>query len=268
MMNSIFHQITRKFPDLDIKLKQADIYDKPHEFIKKTFIGSLYFSFGICIWFFLMLPKFKFFILFSFPFVFLLMFFYLMKIPDAKLMKKGKNIDREIVFAGKFMIIELNSGVSLYQVMQNIAKNYGGIGEYFTKIVQDIDLGTETQEAINNAIISNPSDNFRKVMWQLSNSISTGSNISLSLNTVLDQISKNQMIEVEKYGKKLNPIATFYLMLAVIIPSLGMVMGVVFASFMNIRLSLTSFILIAFMFMLFQFMFYAIIKVNRPAVDI
>jgi len=149
----------------------------------------------------------------------------------------------------------------------NIAENYGGIGRYFKKIVDDIDLGTETEDAINNAILTNPSDNFRKVLWQLSNSLRTGADISHSLDSVLDQIGRKQIIEVERYGKKLNPIAMFYLMMAVIIPSLGMVMGVVFASFVNIHLPLAALLVIAILFGFFQFMFYATIKSNRPAVE-
>jgi pilus assembly protein TadC len=191
----------------------------------------------------------------------------MIKIPDAKIIKIGKAIDKDILFAGKFMIIELKSGISLYQVLNNIAENYEGIGKHFKRIVQDIDLGTETLVAINNAILRTPSDNLRKVLWQLSNSIKTGIDVSTSLDTVLTQISKNQMIEVEKYGKKLNPIATFYLMLAVIIPSLGMVMGVVMASFLNFTINIWGFTVIAVSLSMFQLMFYGIIKVNRPSVE-
>lgn len=270
MVHSLFYKIATKFPGLDSKLKQAEMNIEIHDFIKKCFISSLYISVGVVFALWMMFSKFNksigVLIALS-PVVFAVMFFQMLQIPDAKLIKIGKEIDKDILFAGKFMIIELKSGVSLYQVLNNIAENYDGIGKYFKKIIQDIDLGTETLDAINNAIFRTPSDNFRKVLWQLSNSIKTGIDVSTSLDTVLLQISKNQMIEVERYGKKLNPIATFYLMLAVIIPSLGMVIGVVIASFLNFKINTLGFTVIAFALMMFQFMFYGIIKVNRPAVD-
>lgn len=194
-------------------------------------------------------------------------FFYLLKLPDVIILRKSKQIDKEIVFAGKFMIVELNSGIPLYQVLKNIAENYGGIGDYFKRMIHDIDLGTGVEEAINKSILLNPSENFRKVMWQVSNSIRTGADVSHSLDGVLEQIIRQQQIEVERYGKKLNPIAMFYLMMAVILPSLGMVMGVVFASFMDIQLRLPALLFIAFVLGIFQFIFYAVIKSNRPAVD-
>lgn len=270
MVHSIFYKLATKFPQLDSRLKQAEMNVEPHSFMKKCVISSLYVSLGIIFSFWLMFSKLNkstSILILSFPIVFSIIFFQMTRIPDAKIIRIGREIDQDILFAGKFMIIELKSGVSLYQVLNNIAENYDGIGKYFKKIVQDIDLGTETLDAINNAIVRTPSDNFRKVLWQLSNSIKTGIDISTSLDTVLLQISKNQMIEVERYGKKLNPIATFYLMLAVIIPSLGMVIGVVIASFLNFKINMLGFTIIALGLAMFQFMFYAIIKVNRPAVD-
>lgn len=270
MTHAIFYRLAKKFSDLKVRLNQAEMNYEPPVFMQRIFLSSFYMSIGIVFSLFLLLAKAQkglWFLIPVFVFIFVGMFYYMTKIPDAKIIKISKEIDKEVVFAGKFMIIELKSGVSLYQVLTNIANNYGGIGRYFKQIVQDVDLGTEMEDAINNAILKNPSDNFRKIMWQLSNSIKTGADISVSLNTVLAQISKNQMIEVEKYGKKLNPIATFYLMLAVIIPSLGMVMGVVFASFINFPISFTGFMGIAGFFTFFQFMFYGIIKANRPAVE-
>jgi pilus assembly protein TadC len=270
MTHHFFHILARYFPQTKLKLRQAEINSEPHEFIKQVFTSAAYLTIGVGFALFLMFAKFdksKWILLVVLPLFFIFSFWYLTKLPDLKILKEAKEIDKEIVFAGKFLIIELNSGIPLHQVLMNIAENYGGIGRYFKKIVDDIDLGTETEDAINNAILTNPSDNFRKVLWQLSNSLRTGADISHSLDSVLDQIGRKQIIEVERYGKKLNPIAMFYLMMAVIIPSLGMVMGVVFASFVNIHLPLAALLVIAILFGFFQFMFYATIKSNRPAVE-
>jgi pilus assembly protein TadC len=257
-------------PGLGLKLRQAGMKESAVQFVRQVSLSSLYMTFGVVFALFLLFLKFgKSLILpvIGLPIIFGVTFWYMTKLPDLKMVKCAKEIDKEIVFAGKFMIIELKSGVSLYQVMKNVAENYGGIGHYFKKIIHDIDLGTETGEAINNAIVANPSENFRKVMWQLVNSLQTGSDVSHALDNVLEQISRRQLIEVERYGKKLNPIAMFYLMMAIIIPSLGMVMGVILASFANIQLGLGVLLTIALMFGGLQFMFYATIKTNRPAVE-
>jgi flagellar protein FlaJ len=268
MVHPFFHRLAKHFPDLSLKLQQANKRESPAVFVRKSFIGALYMSLALSIAFFLMLAGFgksPIPVIFLTPIAFGFLFLYFLKIPDVAIIKKAKEIDKEIVFAGKFLIVELNSGVPLYQVLKNIAENYGGIGTYFEKIVRDIDLGTQTEEAINKAILLSPSDNFRKVMWQLQNSMRTGADISYSLNSVLEQIIRQQQVEVERYGKKLNPIAMFYLMMAVILPSLGMVMGVVFASFVDIQLNLIALGAIAVVLGFFQSTFSALIKADRPA---
>ena len=57
-----------------------------------------------------------------------------------------------------------------------------------------------------------------------------------------------QQIEVKEYGRKLNPLAMFYMMIAVIVPSLGMTMLVVLATFVGLKLSLLVLVLLLLLF--------------------
>lgn len=269
--HSIFIQIARKFPYLPSQLKQADKHETPQEFVKKMFIGSIYASISISAVLFVILNTFNRSILILLPVTiisFFFFFFYFMKLPQAIILRKGKDIDKEILFAGKFLIVELKSGVPLYQAMKNISIHYEHVGKYFKRILDDVDLGESIEEAINKEMLLAPSENFQKLLWQIVNSIQTGAEISTSLNSVLDQISRRQMIEVERYAKKLNPIAMFYLMGAIVFPSLGMVMLTAMVSFIGIQISLGVFIVIVMMLVFVQFMFLAIIKSSRPAVEI
>ena len=84
---------------------------------------------------------------------------------------------------------------------------------------------------------------------------------------MLEQIAKEQTIEVSKYGRKLNPLAMFYMIIAVILPSLGMTMMIVLSSFIELHLSLTILILIALFLGFVQFMFLSMIKFSRPAIE-
>jgi len=72
---------------------------------------------------------------------------------------------------------------------------------------------------------------------------------------------------MKEFGNKLNPMAMFYMMIAVIIPSLGVTMLIVFSSFMNIHISLLILIILALAIGFMQFMFLMMIKNSRPNVD-
>jgi len=266
----IFQIIARSLPNLKHSLKKAGMNYKPEEFIKRTFLSAFYMTTGIIVSFALILAKFdvlKGVMVVFIPIIFFIFFSYLLKLPDVRISKKEKGISKEIVFAGRHLIIELESGVSLYDALINISKNYEIIGGYFKEIINKVDLGTSMEDALTEAVEYIPSDDFRRLLWQILNSIRTGSDISNSLESVLEQIAREQTIEVNKYSKKLNPFAMFYMIIAVILPSLGITMLVVLSSFIEFEISLTIFLIIAGLLAFVQFMFLSMIKFSRPAVE-
>ena len=269
-LNTIFLRIARASPALKYKLKQAGMDDKPENFIKKTFISAFYMTTGLVAFTFLVLAKLNLFraaLLLIIPIIFFIMYLYMIKLPDLKINRKEKEISREIVFASRFLIVELESGVPLYNAMINVSKNFEIIGKYFKEITGKIDLGTSMEDALNEAAELIPSNDFRKILWQIINSIRTGSNIANSLYSVIEQITKDQITEVNKYGKKLNPLAMFYMIIAVILPTLGMTMLIILSSFIKFQLSLTILIALAGFLGFIQFLFISVVKFSRPAVE-
>ena len=87
--------MARFFPTLKIKLRQAGMLDKPEDFIKRTFISSLYMSAGLILFMFLLLSKFSNIGLMFFlgvPVIFIGMFFYMIKLPDLKVAREEKEV--------------------------------------------------------------------------------------------------------------------------------------------------------------------------------
>jgi pilus assembly protein TadC len=270
MASVLFQKIAGTFPELKHKLKQAGMQYKADEFVKRTFISAFYATTGIVVSIFLILAKYnvlKGVLLIFPPIIFFILFSYLIKLPDLKISRKEKDISKEIVFAGRYLVIEIQSGVPLYNAMVNVSKNYEMIGKYFKEITDKVNLGTSMEDALNEAVEFIPSTDFRRILWQIINSLKTGSNISNSLTTVLEQIVREQQIEVTKYGRKLNPLAMFYMIIAVILPSLGITILIILSSFIQFQLSLTILIIIASLLGFMQFMFLSIIKISRPAIE-
>ena len=124
------------------------------------------------------------------------------------------------------------------------------------------------EEALNESTLITPSPELRKLMWQVLNSMRTGSDIADSLNAVIDQIVRQQQISVKEYGRKLNPMAMFYMMIAVIVPSLGTTVLIVLATFIGFSMPLSILLIIAGLVGFIQFMFFAVIKSARPPMEI
>ena len=269
--NKLIKRIAKSMPGLRTKLIQSGIIDTPEEFIKKTLLSTFYMTTGISVLvltIFAQLEILSNIMYFIFPLLYVFMFSYMLKIPDVKIIKKGKEISKEIVFAGRFLIIELESGVSLYDAMVNVSKNYEVIGKYLKEITDKVSLGTTMEDAINETIETTPSSNLTKVLWQVLNSLRTGADISDSLSNILDQIVREQVIEVKEYGRKLNPLAMFFMVVAIIVPSLGITMLIVLTTFISLKIDLTALISIALFLGFVQYMFFSMIKSSRPAVEI
>ena len=106
------------------------------------------------------------------------------------------------------------------------------------------------------------------MLWQIINALRTGSDVSESLKSVIEQITKEQIIEIKTYAKKLNPLAMFYMIIAVILPSLGITMLIVLSSFISLQLSLPLLVGIAILLGLLQMIFFVVIKSSRPSVSV
>jgi flagellar protein FlaJ len=196
------------------------------------------------------------------------MFFFQLNTPQARNRKQELEIDKDIVFAGRFLLIELSSGVPLYDALINVSKNYESIGKHIRKIIERVEVGVPIEIAIEEVIEITPSANFRKLLWQIMNSLRTGADVSRGLGAVVEQIAREQTIEVKNYAKKLNPLVMFYLIGAVIFPSLGITMLALVSSFLSLNLTLGMLIGIALFVGLIQLVFLTSIKQSRPGVGL
>jgi flagellar protein FlaJ len=250
-------------------LQRAGIDKKPKDFIQGCLKNALLYALTFAVLLFFMFAKFGI-PLFSLPIVLVpvysVMFMYMLKIPALSIARKRREIDAEILFAGRYLLIEFWSGVPVYDAIKSVSRNYGTISRYFAEIVEMVEAGVPLEDAIDEAIELTPSPRLRKLLWQVVNSLRTGADISNSLEAILSQIEREQMIEVKGYGRKLNSLALFYMMIAVILPALGGIMLVVVSSFTGLTVNISVLLAVVAFLAFVQLMFIQIIKTSRPAV--
>ncbi|MBI4451235.1 type II secretion system F family protein [Candidatus Woesearchaeota archaeon] len=268
-MAPLFRRIAHSMPDLALKLRQADMTLTPELFIRRTFISAAMSTalLSVILAVFLARSGKAHYAAFIAVPLFAVLFLYFLRLPDVKAMVRTRAINSEIIDAGRFLIVELESGVSMYDAFRGINRNFKQIGPAFKRITVKVDTGASVEEAISEVVDFTPSPDLRRILWQLLNSLSTGSDVVRSLKDVVEQVSKEHLIAVREYGRKLNPLAMFYMVIAVIVPSLGITMLVVLASFLSIQLDLVVLLVIAGLLGLLQLMFLAVVKNSRPAVN-
>ena len=187
--------------------------------------------------------------------------------PKLLVNKKVRDIDRNLMSVLDNILIQLNSGVPIYDVIVNISKeNYGAISVEFRKAVDRINTGEPYISVLENMAGDNPSLYFRRTIWQIVNSLKAGSDMGMVIRELIDSLGSEQLIQIQKYGSQLNPLAMFYMLLAVVVPALAVTFINVIASFISLSASSTKllfwslFVLIVF----FQFIFLGLVKSKRP----
>jgi flagellar protein FlaJ len=193
---------------------------------------------------------------------------YNMKYPKLLASRRIKDIERNMLFSLKHMYVQVKSGVPLFSAIVSVSEgNYGEMSKEFRKIVKEVNTGSNLEDALEKAILENPSKYFRRMIWQLSNSLKSGVDISNTVEDIIKNLSQEQRIAIRRYGSQLNPLTLVYMMVAVIMPSLGITLLIVMSSLSGTSISTAIFWVILFGVGTFQFIYVGIIKSKRPTIS-
>ena len=269
-----FKSIALRFPLLKRQLIQAQMNYTPAGFVRYALSGAVYITAVLLLvsWMLLRSTGFSMLLLILLaPALYAAMFFYMMQFPLVKARQRAKKIEQELVFAGRHMLIELQAGVPLFDAMLGISRDYGPVSEEFNKIVEKVTLGVPLGAALHEVAENNPSPFFNRLVLQLANSISSGADVALTLESSLDQISKEQILDLKAYGQKLNPLVMFFMIFGIIMPSLGVAFMIMLVSFLGssgISFGPAALFGILACIGIIQFIFLSVVESSRPKFDI
>lgn len=269
-LRNISEMLLPSFPDLKKKLVLAGKEQmEPSDFMEKVIFSTLFMSIGLLFVSFLFLdasnaPKIY---LVPLALVFpVVLFYYFMLYPDVAILKRKRAIESEIVFGGRHLVIALKSGMPLFSALVGASRGYGAVSEEFNKIVEKVSLGVPLSVALREAAQTNPSGAFVRICTQLANSLASGSDVASALDSVLDQVATEQMIELKEYGQKLTPMVMFFMIFGIILPSIGVAFMIILFSLLSGLAGIGSnlLLLVFFFILIVQFLFLAMMENSRP----
>jgi|TARA_B100001971_G_C18166235_1_gene524361 flagellar protein FlaJ len=182
--------------------------------------------------------------------------------------RKERKIETNLIFALEDILIQLNSGIPLFDILTNISSSdYGELSEEFKKAVKKISSGEPEAEVLADIGARNHSVFFKRTLWQISNGLKTGSDMSSIIKESIRTLNDEQMIQIQNYGNRLNPLIMMYMLMSVIIPSLSVSFLTVVTSMLGVEANITMGMFIGlFVFVFFfQIMFFGLIKSRRPS---
>ncbi len=195
------------------------------------------------------------------------MFAYLIMYPKSIVNQRVKYLERNLLFALRTVLVQIRSGVPVFNSIASLSTgDYGPITNEFKTVVEKVNAGEPVVNALEELANRNPSLYFRRAIWQLVNSLKSGSDVGDNIANVISSLSKEQLIEIRRYKSVLNPLAMMYMMVAVILPSLGITMLIILSTFPGMEAigrETTFYGLFGFTIVM-QFIFMGIIKSKRP----
>lgn len=197
----------------------------------------------------------------------ILMYIQLAMYPKLIVNRRVENMEKNLLFALRTILVQIRSGVPIFDAFVSIATGkYGHISDEFRRVIEKSRAGVPIVDVLEELAVRNPSIYFRRAIWQLLNAIKSGSDVGENLASIIESISKEQLIQIETYKSILNPLAMMYMMIAVIIPSLGITVMIIISTFpgMDMLGDESIFWMLLVGVVLMQFIFMNIIKSKRP----
>lgn len=263
-------RIDKRMPALSINLNQAESKLSPIEYISMCLASSSFFllfaltfslisfRFGISYFIFAGIS-----VLVAF-----LMFSQQLAYPKLVSSRRVKGIERNLIPALQDMTVQLNSGVSLFNILVNLSNGqYGEISVEMNDAVRDINTGRPQIDVLEDMAIRNPSLLFRRAIWQIVNGLKEGADIATLIEDVIRSVNDEQITQIQRYGGQLSPLALFYMLIAIIAPSLGITFVTIISTFAGLpteTVKMVFYTLLGVTFV-FQIVFIGMIKTRRPS---
>lgn len=188
--------------------------------------------------------------------------------PRIFISRREKDIEKNLLFALDDILIQLNSGIPLFDILTNISmSDYGELSAEFRKAVKRINAGEPEAEILADISSKSHSVFFKRTLWQISNGLNAGSDMSAIIRDSIKTLNEEQVIQIQDYGNKLNPLIMMYMLTSVIVPALSVSFMTVISSMIGLSANLTMamfgglFVMVLF----FQIMFLGMIKSKRPS---
>lgn len=268
---NLIRGIVKKNPILKLKLKKAGSKQTPfqyvHQSIFMTFFSIIVTSALIFLIFKHNLP----YLFFGFGFVILLipmLYKFWISYVDVQINKYGRELDGDLLFVCEYLLVSLESGLPLGNAIERFSRLKRPGAKFFKKVFTEFQTGKSLELALKEASVYSPSESLRILLKRLHDSLNIGVDLKTILENFITESSDKKVVEIKGYSKKLNPIIMMYLLLGIVMPSLGITFFILGATMMNITPSFLKLILTFVLLIMygFQYMSYSAFKFSKTSI--
>ncbi len=265
---SFIRGLVRKNPQLKLKLKKAGSRQTAFQYVYQTVSMTILSVIAIFIIVFLVTQRDPINLLigtlgtlFFIPILYKFWFSYV----EVQITKAGRELDWDLLFVSEYFLVSLESGLPLGNAIQNLSKLQRPGGRFFKKVYTEFNTGKDLEQALDESSNFCPSETMKILLKRLKDSLNIGVDLKSVLENFVNDASEKKILDIRAFSKKLNPTIMMYLLLGIVLPSLGVTFFILAAAILEMTPELLKIILI-FIFLLmfgFQYISYTIFKFSK-----
>lgn len=156
----------------------------------------------------------------------IIMFYvFILYYPQIKEQQNYSDINQELPYALRHMGIELKAGKGLHDSLITIKDaEYGSLSREFNRVLEEIKFGKSTEDALLDMSHRIKSPGLSTATQQIISTLRVGGNLSNSLNIIAKDITFDMNIKLKEYSQKLNSFILIYTFIAILAPTISLVM--------------------------------------------
>jgi len=235
------------FPSLKSTLQKIRFEHGPDSFVVASLLSSFIYGFIFFILSFALLSSRSFesnpaVISVLLGVVFWFVFFLLHTTYPSIIAKKiAAKENKDLLYALREMIIDIDGGVPLFDSMKNIAgAGYGYISADFEWVVRQVESGVPEREALKQLALKTESEFLKRAAWQMVNALESGARMSDALEGITMAVENYLMREIKNYSTSLNFLLLIYMLVGVVAPSMGITFMILLSAFSGLGVTLQS----------------------------
>ncbi len=200
----------------------------------------------------------------------LFMVFYMLVMPRVKIKKRGALIEKNLDYALKDLEIQTGAGIPVFDALVHVANGgYGECSDEFKQVIKKVESGESVIHALDEVGMHTASPFLRRIIWQIVNSMYAGSDVSIALKAISNDLTREKETKIKSYGQEMNLWSLMYMLMVIVLPSQGITLLIILSTLIDIFGAIDKNLvfggIVLFMFM-FQFMLIGLIKNKRPIV--
>lgn len=187
--------------------------------------------------------------------------------PSIILNKIAAKESKDLLFALREVMMDVNSGVPLFWAIRNTATaGYGYVSKDFNEVIRQIESGVSEKEALKNLAVKTESEYLKRALWQMVNALESGAAMGGALAGIVGSVEEYIYRDIKNYSSNLNFLMLLYMFAAAVVPSLGVTFLVLLSAFSDLGVTLETVIALVLFSAFVQVIMIGFMGSTRPEI--